>query len=131
MYSNRINNRKYLKERRKELRNNLTPAEAILWTLLKNRQLMGRKFRRQQSIEDYIVDFYCPSEKLIIELDGEVHNNSFAANYDFNRDNRLKKLGYRVLRFENKEIFENQDAVLAEITGCFNHPLPPPERRGA
>ena len=58
----------YLKGRRKELRKNLTPAEAGLWKMLKNKQLYGLKFRRQHSIENYIIDFYCPAIKLIIEL---------------------------------------------------------------
>jgi very-short-patch-repair endonuclease len=59
------------KEYRRRLRNNLTPAEATLWLALKNKQLAGRRFKRQVSINHYIVDFYCPSEKLVIELDGE------------------------------------------------------------
>jgi len=69
----RIFNRKNLKPRRKELRNNPTKAEAFLWRYLKNNQLEGRKFRRQTSIKSFIVDFYCPQENLVIELDGEVH----------------------------------------------------------
>ena len=58
------------KTKRKKLRNNLTPAEAALWNLLKNSQLEGRKFRRQHSVGFYILDFYCPSERMAIELDG-------------------------------------------------------------
>jgi very-short-patch-repair endonuclease len=67
-----IFNRKYLETNRKWLRNNSTSAEAALWKLLKNKQLEGRKFRRQQSIGKYIVDFYCSQEKLIVELDGNM-----------------------------------------------------------
>lgn len=73
--NNEIHNRKYLKQRRKDLRNNATISEKRLWIALKKSQLKGRKFRRQHSIENYIVDFYCPSEKLIIEVDGNMHNN--------------------------------------------------------
>ena len=69
-----INNKKSLKSFRKELRINLTPAEAKLWTYLQKSKLDGRKFRRQHSVESYILDFYCPAEKLAVELDGEVHN---------------------------------------------------------
>jgi very-short-patch-repair endonuclease len=69
----KIHNVKQLKERRKQLRNSLTSAEAKLWGLLKDSQLENRKFRRQHSVGPYILDFYCPSEKLCIELDGEIH----------------------------------------------------------
>jgi len=68
-----LNNINYLKDTRKYLRNNLTEAESLLWEVLKGKKLAGRKFRRQHSIGYYIVDFYCPSEKLIIELDGQHH----------------------------------------------------------
>ena len=110
-----LHNRKYLKETRRALRNNLTPAEAVLWNLLKNMQLDGRKFRRQQSIKNYIVDFYCPSEKLIIELDGGVHDNLGQSNADYLRDKELNKLGYKVLRFENDLIFSHPQEVLNSI----------------
>jgi very-short-patch-repair endonuclease len=73
MAKQRIHNRVELKPFRKKLRNNSTSAEATLWTYLKNRQLEGRKFRRQHSIGNYIADFYCPEEQLVIELDGEGH----------------------------------------------------------
>ncbi len=73
-----LHNRKYLKENRKMLRSNLTPAEAELWKHLKSSQLYGRKFRRQHSIGNFILDFYCPSEKLAIELDGQIHVHSAA-----------------------------------------------------
>ncbi|MBN2613958.1 MAG: endonuclease domain-containing protein [Bacteroidales bacterium] len=122
MRNNQIININPLKERRRELRKNLTPAEAYLWAVLKNKKLEGRKFRRQQSIENYIVDFCCPLEKLIIELDGEVHNDIGQIEYDFRRDNRLRELGYTVLRFENKLVFEQLDNVLAEIKSKFTSP---------
>ena len=66
-------NRKNLRDRRKKLRNNPTQAEGFLWGYLKNSQLEGRKFRRQSSINNFIVDFYCPEESLVIELDGDFH----------------------------------------------------------
>ena len=69
----RMNNQLILKTFRKELRSNLTPAEAKLWTYLKNKKLGGRRFRRQHSVGGYILDFYCPTEKLAIELDGQGH----------------------------------------------------------
>ena len=112
-------NNKHLKDYRKELRNNLTSAEAKLWTLIKNKQLDGRKFRRQHSIDNFIVDFYCPQEKLVIELDGEIHNNILAERKDNERDIKLKNHGITVLRFENKMIFEQQEIVLNAIRSEF------------
>ena len=112
-------NSKYLKKYRKVLRNNLTPAEARLWTLLKGKQLLGRKFRRQHSIDHMIVDFYCPKEKLVIELDGEVHNNPITERKDELRDHKLNKYGIKVLRFENKMVFEQPDIVINAILDLF------------
>lgn len=117
--TNTIHNLKYLEERRKELRKNLTSAEASLWKHLQKSQLNGRKFRRQHSIENFIVDFYCPKEKLIIELDGAVHLDFAQQNYDFERTKRLETLGFKVIRFENKFIFENMAYVLDEISKHF------------
>jgi very-short-patch-repair endonuclease len=114
-----IINRSYLQETRKQLRNNLTPAEAALWNLLKNKQLDGHRFRRQVSIENYIVDFYCPEIRLVIELDGAVHHHPQIAENDKHRDERLIDLGYTVLRFENKDVFDLTDWVLGEIRKCF------------
>ena len=114
-----IHNRKYLVERRKELRNNSTSAEAALWKSLQRNQLEGRKFRRQHSIDNYIVDFYCPSEKLIIELDGAVHLDFVNSNYDYEREQKLKSLGFKVLRFENKVVFENLESLLNKIKLSF------------
>ena len=116
----KIHNRKYLKEYRKNLRNNSTKAESMLWKALHKKKLESRKFRRQHSIENYIVDFYCPKEKLIVELDGESHNNIINEIYDDGRTLRLKKLGFKVVRFENKLIFEQLDMVLEAIKQEFN-----------
>ena len=112
--------RTYLKENRSLLRKSLTPAEAHLWRLLKGKNLLGRKFQRQHSIENFIVDFYCASEKVIIELDGEVHNNIIAQQNDFERDEHLTNLGFIVLRFENKEVFQNTQRVLEVVKQSFN-----------
>ena len=119
--SRRIHNNKDAVAYRKELRNKLTPAEAFLWNHLKNRQLEGRKFRRQHSIEKFIVDFYCYEEQLIIELDGELHNEPKQVAYDNRRTKRLEKLGNRVLRFENKMVFDNLGSVIQEIKENFKN----------
>ena len=119
MKKNKIHTIKHLKERRAELRKSLTPAEAYLWKHIKARQFEGRRFTRQHSIGSYIVDFYCAKEKLIIELDGEVHNNPLAAEKDNTRTNYLKELGFTVVRFENKMVFENLSSVFMEIKDNF------------
>ncbi|WP_242202487.1 endonuclease domain-containing protein [Aestuariivivens insulae] len=117
--SKRIHTKLELKAFRKELRENMTPAEAFLWKQLKARRFKGRRFTRQHSINYFIVDFYCASEKLIIELDGEVHNNPKAKAYDAARTLYLEGLGYKVIRFENKMVFENLASVLQGIAFCF------------
>ncbi|MBL7717607.1 MAG: DUF559 domain-containing protein [Flavipsychrobacter sp.] len=119
MRANRTHNIFPLNSNRRALRNNGTPAEAALWNLLKNSQLQGRKFRRQHSIENFIADFYCPSEKLIVELDGQVHYEPGQAEYDAARDARLKELGFTILRFENKLVFDETEYVLECIARAF------------
>lgn len=106
-----LHNRKQLKERRRGLRSSATMAESILWKLLQGRRLSGRKFRRQHSIGPYVVDFYCPSERLVIEVDGEVHDDPFRRAYDTERQEYLQRLGFNVLRFDNRYVLEQPDLV--------------------
>ena len=123
----KVHNIKNLRENRKKLRNSLTPAEAKLWSLLKDSLLEDRKFRRQHSVGPYVLDFYCPTEKLCIELDGMAHFTDEGYEYDTTRTEYLKAMEIRVLRFENKDVFENTEGVLEEIRKKFipsNHPLP-------
>lgn len=122
----KLNNLPYLKTFRKELRNNLTPAEAKLWTLLKGKQMNGRKFRRQHSVGNYILDFYCPSERIAIELDGQGHFEVSQAEYDYERDLFLEAFGIRVLRFENKWVWNNPDGLLEEVKSYFGKQPPRP-----
>jgi len=119
MADNKIFNKKKLKDFRKKLRNNLTPAEALLWSALKNKQLSGRKFRRQHSIGKYVVDFYCPSEKLAVELDGAGHFTPEGGEHDEVRDEFISQLGIKILRYENKEVYNNLEAVLEDIRSNF------------
>jgi len=114
-------NRKNLKDRRKKLRNNPTQAEAFLWGYLKNSQLEGRKFRRQTSIKNYIVDFYCPQEKLVIELDGDFHFDEKAIKDDEKRTKEIEEEGLKVIRFENQKVILNLDEVLAVIKSYFKN----------
>ncbi|WKK84310.1 DUF559 domain-containing protein [Marivirga arenosa] len=114
-----INNKPELKAYRKNLRNNGTPAEAYLWSFLKNKQLEGRKFRRQFSVGHYILDFYCPAEKLCIELDGAAHFTDAGYEYDQQRTAFLNAQGIKVIRFENKMVFDHTESVLESIKSCF------------
>ena len=112
-------NRRSLKDKRKRLRNNPTQAEAFLWGYIKNNQLEGRKFRRQSSIKSFIVDFYCPEEKLVIELDGDFHFDEKAIKDDEKRSKIIEEEGIKVIRFENQEVLLNLDSVLLEIKSHF------------
>jgi very-short-patch-repair endonuclease len=118
----RLNNLSVLKERRKELRSSLTEAEKVLWKVLKSSKLAGRKFRRQHSIGYYIADFYCPSEKLVIELDGQQHYFEEGKLKDKERDEHLKLLGIKVLRFKNEEVISNLNDVLKRIEEEYTTP---------
>lgn len=99
----------------KELREKQTPEEQRLWEKLSNKQLHGFKFRRQHPIASYIADFYCHKAKLVIELDGPIHETSENKHYDRGRDAELRAFGLKVLRFKNSEVTENMDNVLHEI----------------
>ena len=107
---------------RKELRHSLTPAEAALWKCLQGRKVLGKKFRRQFSISRYIVDFYCPEDRLAIELDGAGHFSITIDEYEEARTKYLQNCGIRVLRFENKVVFENLEAVLDAIKAALTTP---------
>src|SRR5579883_1366388 len=100
---------------RRTLRKSSTPAEAVLWTHLQKRQLLGKKFRRQSSVGPYIVDFYCPECGLVIELDGAPHFAPHVDEYERRRMEYLKHAGLKVLRFENKAVRENIEFVLETI----------------
>ena len=110
----------------RELRNNTTDAERLLWRYLKNSQIEGVKFRRQQPIEAYIVDFVSFDKKIVIELDGGQHSEN--EEYDGQRDACLRANGFVVLRFWNNEIIENIEGVLEVIREqCLSVTPPPPD----
>ena len=117
--NNRLNNLPFLKSRRRKLRNKCTMAEDILWQHIKHSKLGGRKFRRQHSIGRYILDFYCPSERLAIELDGPIHDRPERIAYDRKRTEYLISVGIRVVRFRNKALLQNPKKVLTEIAEHF------------
>jgi very-short-patch-repair endonuclease len=100
----------------KKLRKHGTSAEAVLWKSLQKRQILGKKFRRQVSIGGYVVDFYCPECRVIVELDGAPHFAVTAAEYQARRSEYLENLGMLIIRFENKIVFRNPEAVIETIT---------------
>ncbi|MDR7130563.1 very-short-patch-repair endonuclease [Algoriphagus sp. 4150] len=101
--------------RAKELRNRLTPAEAVLWERLRANRLNGLHFRRQHPIFKYILDFYCHQFQFAIELDGEIHRLKDQIERDKEREEDLKDLGIHIIRFENRFVIHETDEVLWQI----------------
>jgi len=97
------------------LRENMTETETILWKDLKSKQLLGYKFRRQHPISHFIVDFYCHKLKLVIEIDGEYHNQKEQLKLDQERTKLLEFQGLKVIRFSNVEVSSNLSKVIDEI----------------
>jgi very-short-patch-repair endonuclease len=119
--------REELLDRAKWMRANPTEAERRLWSILRAKRLSGFKFRRQQIIEPYIVDFACFAERLIIEADGSQHADN---KDDARRDAYLRAEGFRVLRFWNNQVVGESEAVAAAIFAALSVPHPPtPSRR--
>jgi very-short-patch-repair endonuclease len=116
---------KEIEEKARVLRNNMTLAEILLWSRLRMRQIDGYKFRRQQKIFDYVVDFYCHELKLIIEVDGEVHSLPEQAEKDENRDKILKLNGYNIFRLSNNEIETDLPASVNKIKSFISTNLSP------
>jgi len=122
------NNSHLLLDRAKEMRNNPTPAEDALWQSLKSKKT-GYKFRRQHLIDDYIVDFVCLENKLVVEVDGDIHDLQKEA--DKLRTGVLNQLGYKVIRFRNERVLGDTDSVLKEISDFLeNSEVPPSGARG-
>ena len=100
----------------RELRQESTEAEKLLWAELRNRKLNGLKFRRQHPLDKFIVDFYCNEKKLVVELDGNVHDEKINKEYDEARTAMLAGLNIIVLRFKNEEVINNMKGVLKKIS---------------
>ncbi len=98
-----------------KMRKKPTEAEATLWKHLKKLRHEGYIFRRQHPIDFYIADFYCHKIKLIIEVDGEIHNNSVVIEHDMGRAGELERFGITIIRFSNNQIFNNIDLVIKQI----------------
>jgi imidazole glycerol-phosphate synthase subunit HisF len=103
----------------KELRHSQTSSEKYLWQILRNRKIDGLKFRRQHPLGKFVVDFYCHEAKLVIELDGNVHDNPEVKTYDIERQKTIEQLGLTVLRFTNDAIFNDLDGVVHQIIDCI------------
>ncbi len=102
-----------LKAKSRELRNNSTLAEVLLWNQLKARKMRGYQFMRQKPIGNYIVDFFCSKLKLVIEIDGDSHSNK--QDYDLKRQQELEALGLSFLRFYDRDVKQNMSGVLQTI----------------
>ena len=99
----------------KSLRRNQTPAEELLWKILRSHKLDGLKFRRQHPISRFIADFYCHELKLIIELDGGIHELEEVKAYDIIREKELRSLGLTVIRFKNEQVFTEPEVILDKV----------------
>ena len=127
MQNELIHNRPALKEARRELRNNPTDEERVLWNYLKGKKL-GHKIRRQHSIENYIVDFYCANKRVAIELDGAHHFTTKGRENDKQRDEFLNTLNVKILRFVNSRVRSDLNNVLKEIKYILDTtPVSPPK----
>ena len=107
--------RKSLIQNAKDLRSLMTPAEKMLWKRLRGKKMNGYKFYRQVPIDRFVVDFYCPEKKLIVELDGEIHDREDVKEHDKNREEVFLGKGLRTIRFRNEEVFKNMNGVCEQI----------------
>jgi very-short-patch-repair endonuclease len=117
-------------DRARQMRRDKTRAEERAWTQLKDRRTLGLKFHRQVPIDRYIVDFYCHEIRVIVEIDGGVHDRPGQAEWDAKKNRRLEELGYKVLRITNEEVLNHLDCLFETIhalypsPGASRHPLP-------
>ncbi len=111
------------------LRHFMTDAEKRMWTALRKElpKPDGTHFRRQMSIGSYVVDFVCLTRRVVVEVDGEIHDRSSSRRYDADRDRFLKSQAFKVLRFSNREIMLDMPSVLQRISAAFSAPTPPPD----
>ncbi len=117
--------RSNLKPASRRLRSEMTECERLLWSRLRRKQLHGMQFYRQKPIGSYIVDFYAPAVRLVVEVDGSQHQERIHAQNDAHRDESLKSQGLRVLRFTNLQVLHDLDAVVWVVAEAVKSPLPP------
>jgi len=117
----RIRTSPQVQQRARELRQQMTPAEKLLWAHLRNKQLNGLKFRRQHPLGPFIADFYCAACRLVVEVDGDIHD--LQPEQDAARTEQFEQYGYRVIRFRNKQVFNDLESVLTAIkAACLPSP---------
>jgi len=109
-----------MRNKARNLRKNQTPAESLLWSKLRSRQLSGFKFRRQHPLDRYILDFYCSEAHLAIEIDGGQHADDATLKRDNLRTEYLNENGIHVIRFWNDDVLKHLDEVIAEINASLN-----------
>jgi len=107
-----------------ELRKNITKAEKLVWEKVRKKQILGLRFRRQHPIDKYIVDFYCHPARLVVEIDGDIHLKPENKELDKIRNKDLENLDLMVIRFTNKQVFENLDEVVNAITSTIVKKVP-------
>lgn len=107
---------------KRQLRHAMTPAEQVLWGALRNRKLEATKWRRQANIDVFIADFLCPEHRLIVEIDGGIHESQ--QEYDCLRTEVIASRGYRVIRFSNTDVLESLPMVLKQIVEAISDALP-------
>lgn len=115
------------KARAAELRKSTTQAEKVLWQQLRNRKVIGLKFRRQHPVDIFILDFYCHERKLAVEVDGGIHNNEDQREWDENRTFELNEFGIKILRFTNDDVIDYTWMVIDSIKTFLesdNCPIP-------
>lgn len=113
-------NRTSEREKRRALRKRQTLAEEIIWQNVRNRKFLGYKFRRQYSVDCFIIDFYCPKLKLALEIDGSVHDTEEAQQYDARRQKYIEEFGIKFLRIRNEEILSNGYKALSKLADKIN-----------
>lgn len=119
----RVRNFPRMVVKRRSLRRKMTKAEIFLWVQLKNKQILGYKFRRQYSVGYFVIDFYCPKLKLALEVDGDSHFTKEAREYDKRREKYIKSFGIRFLRVTNLDVYRNMEGVIDKIIEIIKSPL--------
>ena len=108
-------NRASEKEKRRSLRSNMPKAEAVIWLKLKGKQMLGYRFRRQYSVDRYIIDFYCPELMLAVEIDGDSHYQIGSEDSDKHRQAFIESFGIQFLRSTNEDVFKNLERVIETV----------------
>jgi len=102
-------------DKRRKLRQNQTNAEELVWRFLRNRQMLGYKFKRQYSVDHFVIDFYCPELKLAVEIDGGTHNNPEQKKKDIGRQKYLEAFNIKFVRIKDEELFGNPNKAFNKI----------------